>query len=118
MLDAGGYRIEFEHLPGAPHYRMVRHGSQRQLWINTAHKFFTHVYSGIDATPNVRTALELLLLAQGDCELDALQSKRQRFYASERTAWSLTLETYLNILDDNAPQADAEVAEIAMTEHE
>lgn len=116
MLE-GGYRIDFENLPGAPHYRVHLSGSQRQLWINTAHRFFTHIYSGPDTTAGIRTALELLLLAQADCEIDALgQAERERFYKAERNAWGTTLETFLDILDEDAPQTDAEAAEAAMAE--
>ena len=118
MLE-DGYRIDFENLPGAPHYRVNLAGSQRQLWINTAHRFFTHVYSGPDTTAGIRTALELLLLAQADCEIDALgQVERERFYKAERNAWGTTLETFLDILDEDDPQADAEAAEAAMAEAE
>ena len=116
MLD-DGYRIDFEHLPGAPHYRVALMGGQRQLWINSAHHFFTHIYSSLDATPAIRTALELLLLAQADCEIDALSHpERRRFYTAERSAWGRTLDTFLDILDEADPQADAEAAEAAMAE--
>lgn len=106
MIESGTSRIDFEHRPGAPHYRTDHVGGQRQLWINTAHRFFTHVYSGPDATPGIRTALELLLFAQADCEIDvAARPERDRFYQRERTAWGIKLDTYLSLLDTTVCEA-------------
>ena len=100
MIGDGSAWIDFEHCPGAPHYHTNLAGAQRQLWINTAHRFFTYVYSGPDATPGIRTALELLLFAQADREIEtSKRSEMAGFYTDERSAWSKRLDAYLSLLD-------------------
>jgi Histidine kinase-, DNA gyrase B-, and HSP90-like ATPase len=82
--------VETEDLPGAPFYRCEQRGGQRVLLLNIAHPFYTDLYMGQGTTPRLRAALEILLWALGDAEVDAdPESDRRRFYENERpSVWS------------------------------
>lgn len=86
-----------EDLPGAPFYRAELRGAQKVLWINRAHQFYSQLYAGPESTPRLRTALELLLWALVEAELDATDERRT-FYVAERQLWSQTVQTYLDLL--------------------
>jgi hypothetical protein len=86
-----------EDLTGAPFYRAELRGAQKVLWINRAHQFYSEVYAGPEASPRLRTALELLLWALVEGELDATDDRRM-FYVAERQLWSQTVATYLDLL--------------------
>ncbi len=93
------YRVVLESMPGAPFFRVVQIGGQKQICINTAHRFYTHLYASPDATPRLRSGLEVLLFVIGDCELDA-SGTRRLFYESERGEWSKMLNVALAGLDE------------------
>jgi hypothetical protein len=92
------YVVKEESSPGAPFYRAEQLGGARVVWLNTAHRFYTRVYKGQDATPRLRAAIEVLLFVIGSCEVESIDD-RARFYVSERAEWSTRLETALDILD-------------------
>lgn len=97
--EGRAFIVEFETLPGAPFYRIVRRGGPKVLYINTAHRFYTKLYAPAE-DPQLRAALELLLWALGETELDAEPgSDRRRFYEEERHEWSRRLNILLDILD-------------------
>ena len=104
-IEKKPFKIITEHLPGAPFYRVYQFGAQKQLFINTAHRFFTDVYRGPESTPGIRTALEIFLFVLGDCELES-SGDRDRFYQSERHEWSKQFDLTLDILNEADPVLD------------
>lgn len=100
------YRTMLEAREGAPFFRMDQFGAQKRLIINTAHPFFTEVYSGPDSTPRLKASIELLLFAIGSCELDA-NGDQELFYQEERMEWSKRLRIYLKLLDRIDPSSEA-----------
>lgn len=94
------YRVEFEHLPGAPFFRVEQIGGMKVLYVNRWHRFFSDIYAAPESTRLIRAALEVLLFVIGDCELDAAGNvDRKTFYAVERQEWSNTLATALEMLN-------------------
>ncbi|HVM72838.1 MAG TPA: ATP-binding protein [Anaerolineales bacterium] len=91
------FKVEFEHLPESPFYRVVQLGGQKILYINRAHPFYTEIYSSDESGPYLKAALEVLLFVIGDSELDAFD-ERLRFYQIERGRWSTSLATTLQRL--------------------
>jgi Histidine kinase-, DNA gyrase B-, and HSP90-like ATPase len=108
------YKIDYETMPGAPFYRMVQYGSQKRLFINTAHRFYTDIYNA-DTSRRVQEGLELLLLVLGECEVDA-PDEREQFYKMERNEWSRVLESMLERLDQEDPIIDRQSARAADVE--
>lgn len=92
------YKVEQEAMPGAPFFRVDQVGAQTVLYLNTAHRFYTDVYAGPRSTPRLRSGLEVLLFAIGECELDTTP-ERQTFYQTERVAWSMMLNLGLDRLN-------------------
>ena len=103
------YKVLFEHREGAPFYRLALFGSQRQLYINTAHKFYMNLYAGDGSTPRIKSSLELLLFVLGTCEAEAT-GDIELFYQSERAEWSKRLNVALSVLDRKEPTEEAEEA--------
>ncbi len=93
------YRVQFEPLPGAPFFHIEQIGGQRVLYLNTAHRFFSHLYSNSEAGPYTRAALEVLLFVLGECESEA-SGDRLLFYESERAEWSKRLNMALERLGE------------------
>src|SRR5262249_34741211 len=87
QIESQLYKVDFEELPGAPFYRMLQVGGQKQLKINIAHRFYSDIYAGPEASARLQTALDLLLIVLGECELDA-EAEREAFYRSERPEWA------------------------------
>lgn len=99
-VAAHPYRVEFEHLPGAPFFRVEQIGGMKVLYINRWHRFFSDIYAAPESTRLIRAALEVLLFVIGDCELDAAGNvDRKTFYSVERQEWSNTLATALEMLN-------------------
>jgi hypothetical protein len=53
----------------------------------------------------LKTALELLLIVLGECELDSTPEK-EKFYRYERNEWSRRLDIVLEELNSRAPLED------------
>ena len=98
---------------GAPFYRVDQVGSQRVLYLNTAHRFFTAVYS--DARARLRAALEVFLFVLGEAELEAID-ERLAFYENERGYWSDRLRTGLEDLDQRIGLHEVPLSEPAEVE--
>jgi hypothetical protein len=98
------YRIDFEDVPGGPMYRPEGKGPQVTIWINREHPFFTELYEGPDSGPYAKSALELLLLILGVCELDS-DEPRLEYYRTERIEWSNRFATVLRLLEKKHPAA-------------
>lgn len=102
------YKVLYESLPGAPFYRTEYYGSQLQLFINMAHRFYQDLYGRPEVMPRTREALDLLLFALAYCENQSSQALAE-FYKRERQEWSKRLETYLgelNRIDPADPVGD------------
>ncbi|MFN8483025.1 MAG: ATP-binding protein [Anaerolineae bacterium] len=97
QMEGHPYKVEEESLPGGPFFRVVQVGSQKVLYLNTAHRFYTDLYSGTGFTPYSRAALEVLLFVLGECEIEATDD-RQLFYQTERAEWSQRLNVALERL--------------------
>jgi hypothetical protein len=99
------YRVEFEPMPGAPFFRVEQIGGLKVLKINMSHRFYTDLYMG--STRRNKAALEVLLFAIGECELDAQGNlDRRTFYAVERAAWSEGLSSALGVLQQFVHDTD------------
>lgn len=97
------YKVEKARLSaGGPFYYPELRGGQRVLVLNEDHRFYTKVYAGPESTPRLRAAIEVLLWAQADSEIDATDERRQ-FYESERGEWSNRLHTALGELEKFEP---------------
>jgi hypothetical protein len=116
-IQSRQYRVEEVSWPGAPFYQVDQIGGQRVVYLNTSHRFYTHVYAGPETTPRLRAALEVLLLVLGDCELDAADDRR-RFYETERGAWSSMLQNALDVLNKVDSIADANLSAQRVREQE
>lgn len=64
------YRTLLERKPDEPFFQIDQTATGRTLRLNTTHRFFTDIYDGPTATPELRAALEVLLFAFGDAVLD------------------------------------------------
>jgi hypothetical protein len=113
--------VESEDLPGAPFFRCLQRGGQRVLSINRGHPFYEQLYMAPSSTPRTRAALEVLLWALGEAEVDAEpDTDRRRFYERERaSAWSpylsdaLTALSTMSIVEDEPNGQGAEGDETA-----
>jgi hypothetical protein len=106
------YRVQPESLKGAPFFRVEQVGPQKVLYLNSAHRFYQDVYAGLDSSPRMRSALEVVLFAIGSAEIDA-EDDRLVFYETERGVWSTRLNLALAQLEniDSAQEERADVAE-------
>ena len=96
------WEIEFAAIPEGPFYRPKRLGEQKRIILNTDHPFFSKVY---DLAPDVRAALEVLLLVLAERELEA-SADAEIFYKAERQRWSERLRHALDVLTTDEALAD------------
>jgi len=103
------FEVEFKAIDEGPFYQPKRLGEQKRLLINTNHPFYTKIY---DAAPEVRAALEVLLLVLAEAELDA-EGDRETFYKAERQRWSERLRHALDklVADDSLTDKRSAIAE-------
>jgi len=99
------YKVEFQSIPEGPFYRPERIGVQKKLIINTQHPFYTHLYDAPESTPEIQSALEVLLFVLADGELD-VEGEFEGFYLSARKNWSERLANALRQLDPNGSFQD------------
>ncbi|GIW80608.1 MAG: hypothetical protein KatS3mg105_2415 [Gemmatales bacterium] len=106
------FRAEFRPIPEGPFYRCERLGVQKRLIINTQHPFYSTIYNSPDSTPEIRSALEVLLFVLADAELDA-EGEFEDFYRSARQHWSIRLAESLRKLhpEDSLSDKAAALAE-------
>lgn len=108
------FAVTTEDVPGGVFYRCVQLGGQRILYLNVAHPFYTELYNGPESSPRIRAALEVLLWALGEAEIDAEPgSDRRKFYERERaTVWSPYVADVLTALNEIAivEEADEDAA--------
>ena len=108
------YRVEFKAIPEGPFYRPERIGMQKCIIINTVHPFYTHLYDSPDSTPGIRSALEVLLFAIADGELDA-EGDFEIFYQTARQNWS---ERLRHALLQHTPKKNLEDKKSAQQEEQ
>lgn len=96
-LRVSPYRVEFEHAPDQPFFRIGRRHGARTLHLNTAHRFYAEIYDGPSATPEMRSALEILLFSLGDVMLDGAEEV-QDGNRRQVAAWSRRLDLALGML--------------------
>ena len=104
-LRTSPYRLMFEDLPAEPFFRINRHGGARTLHLNTAHRFYAQVYDGPGATPEFRSALELLLFSIGDVMLDSAERERPDQHRQLRQ-WSRRLDLALQMMASHLAAGD------------
>lgn len=99
-LRVAPYRVLFEFERLAPFFRVDRSQGARTLHLNTAHRFFGEIYQSASATPELQTALEVLLFALGDTLLNE-PAENATANAQRLAAWSRRLDLALSILADH-----------------
>jgi len=102
LLELGGrkFKVEIETLPGGQFFRCEMLSATKVLYINRSHRFYQDVYDGPKSSPEVRAALEVVLLAIGDSILDA-SAETARMYKVELPAWSQKIDLALERLAEN-----------------
>ncbi|MCY4179423.1 MAG: ATP-binding protein [Litoreibacter sp.] len=100
------YRVTFEDNPNGPFYEPAYgHNGQILAKINTAHPFYTNVYSQLIQKlggEKVRDTIDLLLLMLSQSELEAPEPMLELFYSVQRTEkWSPFLKNALTILEND-----------------
>lgn len=96
-LRVSPYRVEFEREPHQPFFRVGRHGGARTLYLNTCHKFYEEIYDGPISTPELRSALEVLLFSLGDVILAESEEAKLKSQA-QLSSWSNRLDAALGAL--------------------
>lgn len=104
------YKVATESMPGAPFFRVDMFGGTKMLFLNTAHRFYREVHSGPRSTPEVRSALEILLFAIGDRLLETTDNLRDIYY-HEVPEWSKKLDYALAQLAQGIGHPDREEPE-------
>ena len=104
------YKVATESMPGAPFFRVDMFGGTKMLFLNTAHRFYREVHSGPRSTPEVRSALEILLFAIGDRILETTDNLRDIYY-HELPEWSKKLDYALAQLAQGIGHPDREEPE-------
>lgn len=91
------YRLQYENEPGCSFFRVDRHGGARTLHLNTAHRFYRDIYDGAASTPEVRSALEVLLFSIGDIMLDS-EAGSEASNVRQVKQWSARLDQALGMM--------------------
>jgi hypothetical protein len=108
-LELGGrpYKVVHDNVPGGSFFRVEQVGGQLQLFVNAAHRFFTHIYTAPGSTAQSRAALEVLLFSIGECIADAPDQVRA-IYDLEVPEWSKRVDYALLKLSERAGHDDGE----------
>jgi hypothetical protein len=101
------YKVATESMPGAPFFRIDMFGGTKMLFLNSAHRFYRDVHSGANSSPDVRSALEILLFAIGDRILETSDNLRD-VYHHELPEWSKKLDYALAQLAQGVGHPDSE----------
>lgn len=104
-LSASPYRLAFEHLDGAPFFRVGRLDGIRTLHLNTAHRFYEEIYDGPAVTAELRSALEVLLFSLADVLLERPEDgPASSTFRIDR--WSRRLDAALGMLAEHLRAGD------------
>jgi hypothetical protein len=104
------YKVAHEIAPGGTFFRVEQLGGTTVLCLNTAHRFYSELYTGADSTPAVRAAIEVLLFSIGDCICSAPDQVRA-FYDLEVPEWSKRLDYALMQLARRVTHDDGEIGD-------
>lgn len=99
-LRVSPYRVVFETAAGQAFFRVDREHGARTLHLNTAHRFYEEIYDGPVSTPELRSALEILLFSLGDVMLDGADDTQDRSVA-QLASWSRRLDLALGMLSEH-----------------
>lgn len=114
QIEGRSWHVRFDAARDGPFYWPKRLGTQKQVVINTAHPFYTKLYT---QAPAIKSALEVLIFVLADGEIDA-EGDREQFYRNERVhQWSKLLKDALDkLVDEDAIvdriSADQEASEV------
>jgi len=106
-LRLSPYRLGFEHTPGSAFFRVDRQHGGRSLHLNTAHRFYEEIYDGPASTPEMRSALEVLLFCIGDVVLDSSEDERTQ-HSEQLLSWSRRLDLALSMLATHLSRSEEE----------
>jgi hypothetical protein len=98
-LDSRKYQIKYESLPEGPFYTCRPVGGALELVINTAHPFFTDLYSAPGTDARSRAGMECLLFVLAVREVE-VGDEMQDIYKQERMHWSSMFGRVLRVLSD------------------
>lgn len=104
-LKLAPYRLLYENDPGGSFFRVDRYGGARTLHLNTAHRFYQDIYDGPVSTPEVRSALEVLLFSIGDIILDS-DTRSEAQNARQIRQWSIRLDQALGMMATHLARSD------------
>lgn len=97
--------MEFQALEEGPFYIPKRLGDQKRIILNTAHPFYSRLYS--PASPSTKSALEVLLFVLADGEVNA-DDQHVEFYRDERGhRWTPMLKHALSALVPQSELSDS-----------
>jgi len=97
------YQVQTENAHEGPFYRVSPRGSQKLLFINADHPFYTRLYAGPRSDNELRAGLEIILFAIADAELNA-DGELLKMYRNERQVWSRLIRDGLENLVELFPQ--------------
>lgn len=100
------YKLNVEHRADEPFFKVSRLHGARTLHLNSAHRFYDDLYDSPTITPEVRAALEVMLLSLADVMLD--DGDHTRAQQIMVCTWSRRLDMALAALSERLGQADAE----------
>ncbi|HWB02955.1 MAG TPA: ATP-binding protein [Verrucomicrobiales bacterium] len=99
------YRVVLESCGAlAPFFRALQEGGQRTLYINRDHRFYIDIYSKTDGF--LRSGIETTLFSIGVHWIRST-GERRKFFESEMTLWSNTLNATLSGLEEYDGSYDA-----------
>lgn len=111
QAEARPFKLDFIDERDAPFYRAEQIGGQVVIYFNKAHRFYSELYNNPKTNAYTRNALALLVFVLGHTELRVSEDKK-RWYKAERFAWSMKLESTLEVLSKHfAKSMDDEVFE-------
>jgi hypothetical protein len=111
QAESRPYKLDYFDEPEGPFYRAEQVGGQVVVYINKAHRFYFELYSNPKTDAYTKNALALMIFVLGFSELRAAEEKK-KWYKMERIAWSMKLESTLEILSKHFSQTiDDEVFE-------
>ena len=104
-LTLAPYRLLYDNDPEGSFFRVDRYGGARTLHLNTAHRFYQDIYDGAVSTPEVRSALEVLLFSIGDIILDG-DARSEAQNARQIREWSIRLDQALGMMATHLARSD------------
>jgi hypothetical protein len=104
-LRSTPYEVRSQHAPHQPFFQTGHRRGVRVLVLNTAHRFYEEIYDGPVATPELRSALEVLLFCIGDVIADGVDGT-QTLDNAQLLLWSERLDVALSMLSAHLRASD------------